>query len=123
MADNHLGTAFKVFKTVASNLGWNYSHGERTQAALKKYTTYPLLHVTPGVLQLGLQQGKVAFEVVIADLTNTLSTENEGLDLAATAQDIGYTENENYPHILQELYVNFALELYQVQYDEYGSGS
>jgi hypothetical protein len=63
----------------------------------------------------------VAFEVVIADLTNTLSTENEGLDLADTAQDIGYTENENYPHILQELYVNFALELYQVQYDEYGS--
>lgn len=117
MANNHIGTAFSILKTVASNLGWQYSHGTRSEMALKKYQQYPLLHATVESLQLGQQVTQITFNVVIADKMNTLNTENAGKDLADVAADIGYTENENYPHIMQELYTNFAIELHKVQRD------
>jgi hypothetical protein len=42
---------------------------------------------------------------------NFLKTENEQLNLVTLYSELGYTENSNYAHVLQDLYVKFNLKL------------
>lgn len=112
MNNNHIGTAFQIFKEIADELEWNYSHGTLDEHSLKAITVYPLLHVTMQTASLTDVTEQFNFNVLIADITNYLKGENEQQDLVDVYSEIGYTENQNYAHILQNLYVAFAQKLY-----------
>lgn len=112
MNNNHIGTAFQIFKEIADELEWNYSHGTLDEHSLKAITVYPLLHVTMQTASLTDVTEQFSFNVLIADITNYLKGENEQQDLVDVYSEIGYTENQNYAHILQNLYVAFAQKLY-----------
>lgn len=112
MNNNHIGTAFQIFKEIADELDWNYSHGTLDEHSLKAITVYPLLHVTMQTASLTDITEQFNFNVLIADITNYLKGENEQQDLVDVYSEIGYTENQNYAHILQNLYVAFAQKLY-----------
>lgn len=112
MNNNHIGTAFLIFKEIADELEWNYSHGTLDEHSLKAITVYPLLHVTMQTASLTDVTEQFSFNVLIADITNYLKGENEQQDLVDVYSEIGYTENQNYAHILQNLYVAFAQKLY-----------
>lgn len=119
MANNHIGTAFQILKDVADDLGWNYSHGDITSDPQRAKLQYPLVHTTLDNLQVQKQVTAVQMNVMIGDVMNHLSTENEEDNLQTKYALMGYTENENYTSILQELYVKFSKSLYKVQYDNY----
>lgn len=112
MNNNHIGTAFQIFKEIADELEWNYSHGTLDEHSLKAITVYPLLHVTMQNASLTDVTEQFNFNILIADITNYLKGENEQQDLVDTYEEYGYTENQNYAHILQNLYVAFAQKLY-----------
>lgn len=112
MNNNHIGTAFQIFKEIADELGWNYSHGTLNEHSLKAITVYPLLHVTMQTASLTDVTEQFNFNILIADITNYLKGENEQQNLVDTYEEYGYTENQNYAHILQNLYVAFAQKLY-----------
>lgn len=112
MNNNHIGTAFQIFKEIADELEWNYSHGTLDEHSLKAITVYPLLHVTMQTASLTDVTEQFNFNILIADITNYLKGENEQQDLVDVYSEIGYTENQNYAHILQNLYVAFAQKLY-----------
>lgn len=112
MNNNHIGTAFQLFKEIADELEWNYSHGTLDEHSLKAITVYPLLHVTMQTASLTDVTEQFNFNILIADITNYLKGENEQQDLVDTYEEYGYTENQNYAHILQNLYVAFAQKLY-----------
>lgn len=112
MNNNHIGTAFQIFKEIADELGWNYSHGTLDEHSLKAITVYPLLHVTMQNASLTDVTEQFQFNILIADITNYLKGENEQQNLVDTYEEYGYTENQNYAHILQNLYVAFAQKLY-----------
>jgi len=118
MNNNHIGTAFEIVKDIAGTLGYNYSHGTLTEASLKSITIYPLVHATIQSVSLTDQTATIGMNVVIADVVNFLKTENEDQVLRDTYAEIGYTENQNYAHVLQNLYVAFTRELwaYEQQY-------
>ena len=112
MNNNHIGTAFQIFKEIADELGWNYSHGTLDEHSLKAITVYPLLHVTMQNASLTDVTEQFQFNILIADITNYLKGENEQQNLVDTYEEYGYTENQNYAHILQNLYVAFSQKLY-----------
>jgi hypothetical protein len=112
MNNNHIGTAFQIFKEIADELGWNYSHGTLDEHSLKAITVYPLLHVTMQNASLTDVTEQFNFNILIADITNYLKGENEQQDLVDVYSEIGYTENQNYAHILQNLYVEFSRLVY-----------
>jgi hypothetical protein len=58
--------------------------------------------------------------VIIADIVNFLKGENEQESLITLYSEQGYTENQNYAHILQDLYVKFSLKLREkeMQYNQ-----
>ena len=112
MNNNHIGTAFQIFKEIADELGWDYSHGTLDEHSLKAITVYPLLHVTMQNASLTDVIEQFNFNILIADITNYLKGENEQQNLVDTYEEYGYTENQNYAHILQNLYVAFSQKLY-----------
>ena len=108
---NNIGTIFEIVKEISDELGWNYSHGNLTEAGLKSITVYPLVHLSLQQVQLDDYVSQVQFNCIIADQVNYLKTENESLNLVDVYAVQGFTENQNYAHILQDLYVKFALKL------------
>ena len=48
-----------------------------------------------------------------------LKTENDGLTESTVYDKIGYTENQNYSHVMQEVYVRFMTALHYVKEDAY----
>jgi hypothetical protein len=119
MNNNHIGTAFQIFREIADELGWNYSHGTLDEHSLKAVTVYPLLHVTMQNASLTDVTEQFTFNILIADITNYLKGENEQQDLVDTYELIGYTENQNYAHILQNLYVEFSRMIYAKEKEYY----
>ena len=108
---NNIGTIFEIVKEISDELGWNYSHGNLTEAGLKSITVYPLVHLSLQQVQLDDYVSQVQFNCIIADQVNYLKTENESMDLVDVYAVQGFTENQNYAHILQDLYMKFALKL------------
>jgi hypothetical protein len=72
---------------------------------------YPLQHCTIQSITVQEQIATYSINIIIADLVNFLKTENEQLNLVTLYSELGYTENSNYAHVLQDLYVKFNLKL------------
>lgn len=115
MNNNHIGTAFSVIKNMADDLGWNYSHGQLTEMGMKAIQVYPMLHLTIQSVSMVDQTATIQINVVIADIMNFLKGENESDVLRTTYEKYGYTENQNYAHILQNLYVAFCRKIFEYE--------
>jgi hypothetical protein len=111
MSKDNLGGIFAILKEIADELGWNYSHGNMTEMSLKAVNVYPLQHCTIQSITVQEQIATYSINIIIADLVNFLKTENEQLNLVTLYSELGYTENSNYAHVLQDLYVKFNLKL------------
>jgi len=120
MSKQNIGGLFAILKEIADELGWNYSHGNLSEVGFRAVQVYPLQHVTIQSITVADQISTVTLNVVIADIVNFLKGENETMDLVTLYSEIGYTENSNYAHILNELYVKFTLKLREkiLQYNE-----
>lgn len=119
MINNHIGTALQIFKEIADELGYNYSHGNLTEKTLKAVNVYPYQHVTIQNISLSDSVATMQFNISICDILNFLKGENEDLDLETLYSKIGYTENTNYSSVVQNLYVQFALKLRQKEQQYY----
>jgi hypothetical protein len=111
MSKDNLGGIFAILKEIADELGWNYSHGNMTEMSFKAVNVYPLQHCTIQSITVQEQIATYSINIIIADLVNFLKTENEQLNLVTLYSELGYTENSNYAHVLQDLYVKFNLKL------------
>jgi hypothetical protein len=91
-----------------------------TETSFKAVNVYPLQHVTINNITVQEQIETYSVNIIIADLVNFLKTENEGLNPVVLYSEIGYPENTNYAHVLQELYVLFNLKVREkrLQYAE-----
>jgi hypothetical protein len=106
---NHIGTALAFCKDVATEIGARYSHGNITEMNMRSMLVYPYMHTNVGQVSLGSPMATVQVNIMIADRVNTITTENQGLNQETLYSEIGYTENNNYAMVLQQLYVDFAI--------------
>jgi hypothetical protein len=120
MTSNHIGTAFQVFKEIADELGYNYSHGNMSESRVKAVNVYPFEHCTIQNVSIENQVTTIQFNITICDILNFVKTENQNLDEEVVYSEIGYTENTNYAHILQNLYVQFMLKLKAKEQEYFG---
>lgn len=119
MNNNHIGTAFEVMKDIADLEGWNYSHGTLTEFDFKAFLVFPLMHCSIQSVVLTDQVATIQMNVMVADRVNFLKTENEQENLITEYSQYGYTENQNYANILQDLYVRFSKGLWRTEQDYY----
>lgn len=117
MNNNHIGTAFEVMKDIADLEGWNYSHGTLTEFDFKAFLVFPLMHCSIQQVNLTDQVATIQMNVMVADRVNFLKTENEQENLITEYSKYGYTENQNYANILQDLYVRFSKGLWRTEQD------
>ena len=119
MNNNHIGTAFEVMKDIADLEGWNYSHGTLTEFDFKAFLVFPLMHCSIQSVALTDQVATIQMNVMVADRVNSLKTEHEQENLITEYSQYGYTENQNYANILQDLYVRFSKGLWKTEQDYY----
>jgi hypothetical protein len=119
MNNNHIGTAFEVMKDIADLEGWNYSHGTLTEFDFKAFLVFPLMHCSIQSVSLTDQVATIQMNVMVADRVNFLKTENEQENLITEYSQYGYTENQNYANVLQDLYVRFSKGLWRIEQDYY----
>lgn len=119
MNNNHIGTAFEVMKDIADLEGWNYSHGTLTEFDFKAFLVFPLMHCSIQSVALTDQVATIQMNIMVADRVNFLKTENEQENLITEYSQYGYTENQNYANILQDLYVRFSKGLWRTEQDYY----
>ena len=117
MNNNHIGTAFEVMKDIADLEGWNYSHGTLTEFDFKAFLVFPLMHCSIQSVALTDQVATIQMNIMVADRVNFLKTENEQENLITEYSQYGYTENQNYAKILQDLYVRFSKGLWKTEQD------
>jgi hypothetical protein len=117
MNNNHIGTAFEVMKDIADLEGWNYSHGTLTEFDFKAFLVFPLMHCSIQSVALTDQVATIQMNIMVADRVNFLKTENEQENLTTEYSQYGYTENQNYANILQDLYVRFSKGLWKTEQD------
>jgi hypothetical protein len=117
MNNNHIGTAFEVMKDIADLEGWNYSHGTLTEFDFKAFLVFPLMHCSIQSVALTDQVATIQMNVMVADRVNFLKTENEQENLITEYSQYGYSENQNYANILQDLYVRFSKGLWKTEQD------
>lgn len=121
MTNNHIGTAFEFVKLIAADQGFNYSHGNLTESANKNRVVYPMIHSSIQNVSVGLQATRVTLNVVVADIVNYLKTENEEQNLVDVYSEVGYTENQNYAHVLQEMYMRWNRGLYKYKQESFAN--
>ena len=119
MNNNHICTAFEVMKDIADLEGWNYSHGTLTEFDFKAFLVFPLMHCSIQSVALTDQVATIQMNIMVADRVNFLKTENEQENLITEYSQYGYTENQNYANILQDLYVRFSKGLWRTEQDYY----
>ena len=119
MNNNHIGTAFEVMKDIADLEGWNYSHGTLSEFDFKAFLVFPLMHCSIQSVALTDQVATIQMNIMVADRVNFLKTENEQENLITEYSQYGYTENQNYANILQDLYVRFSKGLWRTEQDYY----
>ena len=119
MNNNHIGTAFEVMKDIADLEGWNYSHGTLTEFDFKAFLVFPLMHCSIQSVALTDQVATIQMNIMVADRVNFLKTENEQENLITEYSQYGYTENQNYANILQDVYVRFSKGLWRTEQDYY----
>jgi hypothetical protein len=106
-------------KDVAEACEWNYSHGNMTERPFKNSVVYPLLHANIQNVSVYQSYASITVNVAIIDRVNFLKTEDAGLNKTTLYGEYGYTENQNYAHVLQELYVRFLVKLYTINVQNY----
>lgn len=119
MTSNHIGQSFQFIKNIADECGWNYSHGTLTERPFKNAVIFPLVHCNIGNVSVSDSTATIQMNVAIMDRVSFLKTEDRGLNEETLYDKIGYTENQNYAHILQELYVKFLVGLYRQKITNY----
>lgn len=117
MNNNHIGTAFELMKDIANQEGWNYSHGTLTELDFKAFLVFPLMHCSIQSVALTDQVATIQMNIMLADRVNYLKTENEQQNLITEYSEYGYTENQNYGNILQDLYVRLSKGLWRTEQD------
>ncbi len=115
---NHIGTIVMLFKSIASEMGARFSHGNITETNKHSMLVYPYIHINIDAIAVGEVLSNVSVNIDISDRVNIISTENQGLDESVLYSEIGYTENNNYAMVLQQLYADFviAFKKYEMQY-------
>ena len=93
MSKHGIGGVFAVLKEIATELGWNYSHGNLTEVALKAVQVYPLQHCSISTIAVQDQISPVTVNVMVADIANLLKTENAQYNLINLYSELGDTEN------------------------------
>lgn len=114
---NHIGTIFRFVQNIATELSAQYTHGNITEFDINAFTVFPLVHLTIVDIRPNLQTGNCSIRFVVADRVSYLKTENSGLNEESLYSLYGYTENNNYAFVLQDLYirVTMALRKYEMQ--------
>jgi hypothetical protein len=115
---NHIGTIVKLFKLIASDMGARFSHGNITETNKHSMLVYPYLHINIESIAVGEVLSNVSVNMDLSDRVNVITTENQGLDESVLYSEIGYTENNNYAMVLQQLYSDFVISYkkYEMQY-------
>jgi hypothetical protein len=77
------------------------------------------MHCSIQSVSLTDQIASIQMNIMIADRVNFLKGENEQKNLITVYDKYGYTENQNYAHILQEMYVQMSKGLWKLEQDNY----
>jgi len=77
------------------------------------------MHCSIQSVSLTDQVATIQMNIMVADRVNFLKTENEQENLITEYQKYGYTENQNYANILQDLYVRFSKGLWRTEQTYY----
>lgn len=107
-----------LFKSIANEMGARFSHGNITETNKHAMLVYPYMHINIDNVAVGEVLSNVSVNIDISDRVNIITSENQGLDESTLYSEIGYTENNNYAMVLQELYSTFviAFKKYEMQY-------
>lgn len=115
---NHIGTIITLFREIAEDMGARYSHGSITETNKHAMLVYPYLHINVDSIQVGEVMSLVSVNIDLSDRVNVITSENQGLDESVLYSEVGYTENNNYAMVLQQLYSSFVISFkkYEMQY-------
>ena len=115
---NHIGTIVLLFKSIADEMGARFSHGNITETNKHSMLVYPYLHINIDNIAIGDVLSNVSVNIDLSDRVNIITSENQGLDESVLYSEVGYTENNNYAMVLQQLYTGFviAFKKYEMQY-------
>jgi hypothetical protein len=115
---NHIGTVVKFCNDIADDMNARYSHGNITEMNFRSMLVYPYVHANIGSVSIGDSVTLIQVNLMICDRVNVITTENQGLNQSDLYSQVGYTENNNYAMVLQQLYGDFAIALkkYEMQY-------
>jgi hypothetical protein len=105
---NHIGTGNYFWKAIASSLNSQYSHGSLTEFDFKSVTVFPLLHVTLTRIDVNDSTSVLSYQIFFADQNIQYSNDFQGQNLVDVNSLSGFTENNNYAFILQELYIRLV---------------
>jgi|LakMenEpi03Aug12_release.lakeMendotaPanAssembly.Ray.scaffolds.fasta_scaffold22386_2 hypothetical protein len=105
---NHIGTGNYFWKTIAASLDAQYSHGSLTEFDFKSVTVFPLLHITLVRIDVDEAITTLSYQVMFGDQNISYSTDFQGKNLVDVFASAGYTEDNNYAFIIQELYVRLV---------------
>ena len=118
---NHIGTGNYFWKAVADRMGAQYSHGTLTEFDFKAITVFPLLHIAISRIDLNESTAVLTYSIMIADQNMRYSNDFQGMANSTTFEEVGYTEDENYAFVLQEMYVRLIREISYMEQDMYNN--
>lgn len=118
---NNIGSILMLFKEVASEMGARYSHGNITETDMRSMLVYPYIHINIGNAIIGDVLTTYSVNIMIADRVNIITTDNQGLDQGVLYSEYGYTENNNYAFVLQNLLNGFIIAMRKKQILYYNS--
>jgi hypothetical protein len=106
---NSIGTIIKLFNEVAELIGARFSHGVESETDKRAMLVYPYIHINIANISVAEPLCTISVNVMIADRVNITTTENQSKDEGVVYSESGYTENENYAFVLQELYTKYVI--------------
>jgi hypothetical protein len=118
---NHIGTGNYFWREVADRIKAQYSHGTMTEFDFKAITVFPLLHIAISRIDISESTSTLTYSIMIADQNMRYSNDFQGMANATTFSEVGYTEDENYVFVLQELYVRILKEIAYMEKQMYNS--
>ena len=108
---NHIGTGNYFWKSVATRMNSQFSHGTLSEFDFKAITVFPLLHIAIRDIQVNGQTALITYSVMIADQNMRYTNDLQGYTNTDLFAQYGYTENVNYSFVLQELYIRIVKEI------------
>jgi hypothetical protein len=112
---NHIGTANYFWKQVAGEIKAQYSHGGLTEFDFKAITVFPLLHISISQIDVTENTANLSYTILVADQNVRYSNDFQGVEPQTTFQQIGYTEDENYAFVLQEIYIRLIKAITKIE--------